>query len=132
MSKWSIQKGQTGGFNSDILDYQEDAVLDDDVTLGKLYSVLKMGALRFYLCTNIKEATNAAHTEPEKEHMQPEQGHKEAKQENKKTEQKPKEPKQKLKDVEQEHKKQSKYIKNKNKNRRSQRKNTQDQMQTLS
>lgn len=34
-----------------ILDYQEEAVLDEDVTIRELYMVLRMGVLRFYLCT---------------------------------------------------------------------------------
>ncbi|CAI5671030.1 unnamed protein product [Oreochromis niloticus] len=38
-------------FSHDILDYQEEAVFDEDVTVGELYSALKMGILRFYLCT---------------------------------------------------------------------------------
>lgn len=30
---------------------QEEAVLDEDVTIRELYMVLRMGVLRFYLCT---------------------------------------------------------------------------------
>ncbi|XP_023808456.1 uncharacterized protein LOC111946974 [Oryzias latipes] len=45
------KKGQLEDFTFDILDYQEDAVLDENTTVGELYSLLKMGTLRFYLCT---------------------------------------------------------------------------------
>lgn len=45
------KQGKIEDFTFDILDYQEDAVLDEDVTIGELYSLLKMGILRFYLCT---------------------------------------------------------------------------------
>lgn len=43
--------GRFETFSHDILDYQEEAVLDEDVTIGELYMVLRMGVLRFYLCT---------------------------------------------------------------------------------
>ena len=43
--------GRFETFSHDILDYQEEAVLDEDITIGDLYTVLKMGMLRFYLCT---------------------------------------------------------------------------------
>ncbi|XP_035984919.1 uncharacterized protein LOC110367624 [Fundulus heteroclitus] len=38
-------------FSHDILDFQEEAVLDENITVGELYSVLRLGMLRFYLCT---------------------------------------------------------------------------------
>ncbi|XP_076880222.1 uncharacterized protein LOC143528391 [Brachyhypopomus gauderio] len=44
------KKGKWEIFSHDIVDYQESE-LDDDVTIGELYSVLKMGILRFYLNT---------------------------------------------------------------------------------
>lgn len=43
--------GRFETFSHDILDYQEEAGLDEDVTIGDLYTALKMGMLRFYLCT---------------------------------------------------------------------------------
>ncbi|XP_070397922.1 uncharacterized protein [Nothobranchius furzeri] len=43
--------GRWDVFRCDVLDYQEEAVLDDDISVGELYSILKMGMLRFYLCT---------------------------------------------------------------------------------
>lgn len=43
--------GKFEAFSHDILDYQEETVFDEDMTVGELYNVLKMGVLRFYLCT---------------------------------------------------------------------------------
>lgn len=57
----SSKKGKLEDFSFDILDYQEDAVLDADITVGELYSLLKMGMLRFYLCT--KERKQSTITE---------------------------------------------------------------------
>ena len=39
-------------FDIPVLDYQDEVVLDESVTVGELYMVLKMGVLRFYLCTD--------------------------------------------------------------------------------
>ncbi|XP_051922545.1 uncharacterized protein LOC127601386 [Hippocampus zosterae] len=69
------RKGKLEDFCVDILDFQEDAVLDDDVSVGELYSVLKMGMLRFYLCTTLKEFTDSVLTKPEGGHTWPEEGH---------------------------------------------------------
>ncbi|XP_061621361.1 uncharacterized protein LOC133473909 [Phyllopteryx taeniolatus] len=44
--------GRCEAFSCDILDYQEEAVLDEDITIGDLYKVRRMGVLQFYLCTN--------------------------------------------------------------------------------
>ncbi|CAL9685205.1 unnamed protein product [Knipowitschia caucasica] len=52
------KQGNLEEVSYDILDFKEDAVLDEDVTVGDLYSILKMGILRFYLCTKTKESTN--------------------------------------------------------------------------
>lgn len=43
--------GRFEACSHDILDFQEEAVFDDNITVGELYTVLKMGVLRFYLCT---------------------------------------------------------------------------------
>lgn len=43
--------GRFETFSHNILDYQEEAVFDEDITVGELYTVLRMGVLRFYLCT---------------------------------------------------------------------------------
>lgn len=43
--------GRLETFSHDIVDYQEEAVFDEDITVGELYTVLRMGVLRFYLCT---------------------------------------------------------------------------------
>nr|XP_054594315.1 uncharacterized protein LOC129161848 [Nothobranchius furzeri] len=45
------KKGKLEDFTCNILDYQEDDILEEDMTVGELYSLLKMGILRFYLCT---------------------------------------------------------------------------------
>lgn len=45
-----------------MLDYQEEAVLDEDIAVGEVYTVLRMGMLRFYLGT--KSLTD----EDDKEH----------------------------------------------------------------
>lgn len=42
-------------FSHDIVDYQEEPIFDDAITVGELYSVLRMGVLRFYLCTKVPE-----------------------------------------------------------------------------
>ncbi|KAL4000587.1 olfactory receptor [Sarotherodon galilaeus] len=42
---------QWEAFSHDILNYQEEVVYDEDLIIGELYSALKMGMLRFYLCT---------------------------------------------------------------------------------
>ncbi|XP_068187709.1 uncharacterized protein [Antennarius striatus] len=47
--------GKIDAFSHDILDYQEEAIFDDVITVGELYSILKMGVLRFYLCTKAPE-----------------------------------------------------------------------------
>lgn len=47
--------GKFETFSHDIVDYQEEAIFDDAITVGELYSVLRMGVLRFYLCTKVKE-----------------------------------------------------------------------------
>ncbi|XP_073808037.1 uncharacterized protein isoform X2 [Danio rerio] len=52
-------------FNHDILDYQEEAVFDEDVTVGDLYYALKMGMQRFYLCT--KKISNDEDDDDEEE-----------------------------------------------------------------
>lgn len=70
--------GKLQEFSVDILDYQEDAVLDEDVTVGELYSVLKIGMLRFYLCTKLKDSADtedSVHPEPEQEQTETEQEH---------------------------------------------------------
>lgn len=56
------KQGKLEEFTVDILDYQENAVLDDDVTVGEHYAVLKMGVLRFYLCTKVKDVTDTEDT----------------------------------------------------------------------
>jgi len=43
--------GKFETFSRDILDYQEEAIFDEAITVGELYSILRMGVLRFYLCT---------------------------------------------------------------------------------
>ncbi|CAL9686254.1 unnamed protein product [Knipowitschia caucasica] len=43
--------GRFETFSCDIVDYQEEAILDDGVTVGDLYETLKMSMLRFYLWT---------------------------------------------------------------------------------
>ncbi|KAK7925064.1 hypothetical protein WMY93_007374 [Mugilogobius chulae] len=49
-------KNKIGDFESvtaDIVDYQEEPIIDNNVTVGELYDTLKMGMLRFYLSTRI-------------------------------------------------------------------------------
>lgn len=48
--KGCSQKGSWEEFRHSIYDFQE-AELDDDVSVGELYSIVKMGILRFYLHT---------------------------------------------------------------------------------
>ncbi|XP_060769742.1 uncharacterized protein LOC132879973 isoform X2 [Neoarius graeffei] len=45
--------GNFGTFSHDIVDYQEEAIFDDVITVGELYSLLRVGVLRFYLCTKV-------------------------------------------------------------------------------
>ncbi|KAK7886539.1 hypothetical protein WMY93_026160 [Mugilogobius chulae] len=50
------RKNKIGDFESvtaDIVDYQEEPIIDNNVTVGELYDTLKMGMLRFYLSTRI-------------------------------------------------------------------------------
>ncbi|XP_049930770.1 uncharacterized protein LOC126408977 [Epinephelus moara] len=49
--------GKFEAFSHDILDYQEETIFDNVITVGELYSILKMGVLRFYLCTKAPEDT---------------------------------------------------------------------------
>lgn len=53
--KGNSKFGSLDTFCYDILDYQEESVLDDDVSIGEFYTILKMGILRFYLCTRSPE-----------------------------------------------------------------------------
>lgn len=46
-------------FSHDILDFQEEAVLDENVSVGELYNVLRLGMLRFYLCTKTHTSLDA-------------------------------------------------------------------------
>lgn len=53
---FQMEKNKLGNFETfshDIVDYQEEAIFDDAITVGELYSVLKMGVLRFYSCTKV-------------------------------------------------------------------------------
>lgn len=59
------KKGHLEEFSFDILDYQEEAVLDDEVTVGEFYSLLKLGMLRFYLCTKSKHTVSREHVPDE-------------------------------------------------------------------
>ncbi|KAL2088710.1 hypothetical protein ACEWY4_015609 [Coilia grayii] len=47
--------GNFEAFSHDIVDYQEETIFDDAITVGELYSVLRMGVLRFYLYTKVPE-----------------------------------------------------------------------------
>ncbi|CAJ1069766.1 uncharacterized protein LOC119008776 isoform X1 [Xyrichtys novacula] len=47
--------GKIEAFSHDILDYQEEAIFDDVIIVGELYSILRMGVLRIYLCTKTPE-----------------------------------------------------------------------------
>ncbi|XP_063767224.1 uncharacterized protein LOC134883048 [Eleginops maclovinus] len=51
--------GKFETFSHDIVDYQEEAIFDDAITVGELYSVLRMGVLRFYLCTKVPKDKDA-------------------------------------------------------------------------
>ncbi|XP_049325043.1 uncharacterized protein LOC111189939 [Astyanax mexicanus] len=51
--------GNFDTFSYDIVDYQEEAIFDDAITVGELYSVLRMGVLRFYLCTKVPKDEDA-------------------------------------------------------------------------
>lgn len=59
--------GRFEDFSHDILDYQEEAVLDDDITVGELYTVLRMGVLRFYLSS--KSVANEESNESDLENL---------------------------------------------------------------
>lgn len=43
--------GKFETFVHDILDDQEEVIMDEAITVRELFGVLKLGALRFYLCT---------------------------------------------------------------------------------
>lgn len=47
--------GKFETFSHDIVDYQEETIFDDAITVGELYVVLRMGVLRFYLCTKAQK-----------------------------------------------------------------------------
>lgn len=51
--------GKFETFSHDIVDYQEEAIFDEAITVGELYSVLRMGVLRFYLCTKVPNDEDA-------------------------------------------------------------------------
>uniref|UniRef100_A0A096M4T5 HECT domain-containing protein n=1 Tax=Poecilia formosa TaxID=48698 RepID=A0A096M4T5_POEFO len=46
--------GSLETLNYDILDFQEEAVLDESITVGELYSLVRLGRLRFYFSTTSK------------------------------------------------------------------------------
>lgn len=53
-----VREGKFEAFSYDILDYQEETIFDNVITVGELYSILKMGVLCFYLCTKAPEDTD--------------------------------------------------------------------------
>ncbi len=62
-------------FSHDVFDFQESE-LEDEITVGELYTVLKMGMLRFYLstkCTPPDDELNVSNTETQAEMHKPEE-----------------------------------------------------------
>lgn len=63
------KKGPWETFSHYVFDFQE-SVLEDEISVGELYTVLKMGMLRFYLSTNSipnSDELNVSDTEKEAE-----------------------------------------------------------------
>lgn len=57
-------------FSFGIEDYPKDAVLDDDVTVAKLYLWLEMGILRFFSKKSLKVSTTTENINKVDEHTE--------------------------------------------------------------